>query len=112
MPSRAELHLLSTGRPPEDGIHYPTMMAWEGEGCWILNLTKDNIDEYNKLPPTFDLDEHRENLKKMGATWYPDAKDHPEAALALRAMAVERGGSAETGEEGVGDEEVHERNSG
>ncbi|KAF7188557.1 Intracellular protein transport protein USO1 [Pseudocercospora fuligena] len=100
-PFPAELHLLNHGRPLEDRIHYPTMMAWEGEGVWILNLSKDNIDEYGKFPPTFDMDEHRENLKKMGATWYPDARDHPEAAMALRAMALEREACSHEAEKGT-----------
>ncbi|KAK3641244.1 hypothetical protein LTR56_011484 [Elasticomyces elasticus] len=69
--------------PPCTGIMFPMMYAWEGTGVWVLALTKENWDEYNKLPPTFDLDEHTRNLKAHGAIWYANPRDHPGAARTL-----------------------------
>jgi hypothetical protein len=41
--------------PPCTGVQLPVMLAWEGTGVWVLELTKDNIDVYNQLPPTNDV---------------------------------------------------------
>lgn len=39
------------------------MVAWEGTGVWVLNLTEEQSDAYNLLPPTFDVsDECTETL--------------------------------------------------
>ncbi|CAI7609427.1 unnamed protein product [Penicillium viridicatum] len=60
------------------------MLAWEGEGAWVLDpLEGQDWDRYNELPVTTDLNVHRENLKSFGATWYENAWDHPVAAEAL-----------------------------
>ncbi|KAK5677908.1 hypothetical protein LTS10_009791 [Elasticomyces elasticus] len=75
--------------PPCTGIMLPIMYAWEGTGVWVLALTKENWDEYNKLPPTFDLDEHTKNLKAFGATWYANPRDHDGAARTLDMMEKE-----------------------
>ncbi|KAK3648132.1 hypothetical protein LTR56_002611 [Elasticomyces elasticus] len=69
--------------PPCTGIMLPILYAWEGIGVWVLALTKENWDEYNRLPPTFDLDEHTRNLKAHGAIWYANPRDHPGAARAF-----------------------------
>ncbi|KAK5732747.1 hypothetical protein LTR17_010302 [Elasticomyces elasticus] len=69
--------------PPCTASMLPILYAWEGTGVWVLALTKENWDEYNKLPPTFDLDEHTKSLKAHGAIWYANPRDHPGAARTL-----------------------------
>ncbi|KAK4896737.1 hypothetical protein LTR27_005331 [Elasticomyces elasticus] len=69
--------------PPCTGSMLPILYAWEGTGVWVLALTKENWDEYKKLPPTFDLDEHTRNLNTHGAIWYANPRDYPGAARML-----------------------------
>jgi len=32
-----------------------TLLAWEGTGVWVLDLTEENHETYESLPPTDDV---------------------------------------------------------
>lgn len=64
----------------------PTLLGWEGEGVWVLQLEEgDAWDRYNELPSVdlTDAATHIENLKAFGAEWHANATEHHIAAKFL-----------------------------
>ncbi|KAI0964994.1 hypothetical protein F4678DRAFT_468007 [Xylaria arbuscula] len=64
----------------------PTILGWEGEGVWVLQLEEgDTWDRYNELPSLdpADMTTHVENLKAFGAEWHANATEHPIATKFL-----------------------------
>ncbi|KAG4429226.1 hypothetical protein IFR05_015287 [Cadophora sp. M221] len=60
-----------------------TVLAFEGEGAWVVEPGSEEWEVYDQLPETEDLDEHLLNMQKIG-TWYDSYDDHPAAAAAKR----------------------------
>ncbi|PVH84088.1 hypothetical protein DL98DRAFT_652129 [Cadophora sp. DSE1049] len=65
------------------GTMQATVLAYEGEGAWVLEPGSEAYEAYEKLPATEDLDEHLSNMKALG-TWYQSVDDHPAALAALK----------------------------
>ena len=60
-----------------------TVVAFEGNGAWVLEPQSPNWEVYNSLPEYTDMGEHLANLQKLG-TWYADYNEHSAAAAAMR----------------------------
>jgi hypothetical protein len=41
--------------PEPTGIMYGDVLAWEGSGVWVLEMTDELAEVYEQLPPTFDV---------------------------------------------------------
>lgn len=61
----------------------PTLFGWPASGgVWVLKPTREQFEEFNRVPPTTDMEVHCAALERIGATFY----SHPSECEQVRAM--------------------------
>lgn len=54
----------------------PTLFGWPASGgVWVLKPTPEQFEEYNRVPPTTDMEVHCAALERIGATFYTDSSE-------------------------------------
>lgn len=60
-----------------------TVLAFEGQGAWVLEPGSANWEAYSQLPATENMDEHLANMKKYGQ-WYEHYDNHVASRAAMK----------------------------
>jgi hypothetical protein len=60
----------------------------------MLKPTESQMEEYNRLPVTTDMEEHCANLERFGATYFTDATQCEEARIVTASISRASQGSS------------------
>ena len=70
-------NLQVTDEVPPRMNRWPTLYGWPTTGgVWTLSPTQEQLDAFNALGTTEDMDEHCRMLQQVGATFHPDADEY------------------------------------